>query len=177
MPQKPAIGRIRFKLEPANKFANTEHALKEMKDFKHKTTLNRRLPAAVFLPPMIRQQEFFVKYFEKGEAPDFKDNLMRVIQECDPIAQLIAMANGQPIASFNITTQGDVMCRAIPVPMDTRIEILKWLAREVFLRLPKKPNPVGRPKSDDGEGDGWSNLVEARATERKNQEGAGVLEK
>lgn len=83
------------------------------------------VPPNVYLPPMINGVK--TKAISLQAPVKVSDNIVRIHTEGDPIGQLLALANGQPVPTYIITDTGE--CKTIyeTATLAQRISIAKWL--------------------------------------------------
>ena len=116
----------------------------------------------VYLPPAIRGKGLNVTYSSAGaEIVDIKKNMVKIAMEADPIGQLTAIANGQPVAFFDVSEDGKLSISYATPSMTQRINILKFLADRVMPRISvtkKFTDPDGAGPADD-----WTATMENAA--------------
>lgn len=119
---------------------------------------NAEIPPAVYLPPAIRGKQVQVTYKGTRATPvSIQDNMARINMEVDPIGQLSAIANGQPLAFFEVDETGKVTVSYATASMTQRISILHRLADKV---LPK----ISVTKKVDEKDASWTATIENAAT-------------
>lgn len=135
------------------------------------------VPAAVFLPPAQRDAPNVVYAFT-GELPDIKQNLVRIQQECDPVGLLIAIATGQPVATYEVKKgkngeqEVKVKYETLPLSSPVRERVIRHLADKVVPRLSVKATQRGGKDPNKGDGDGdaeWEASI-GNAAERHDEE-------
>jgi hypothetical protein len=110
------------------------------------------VPGYVFLPPRLRGKRVRIvqDVAVKTSLPNIRDNIVRIVDEVDPIGLMIAIANGQPVASFYVEEGEDgepvVAVRYETVDLKDRLNIIRALADRVHPRMsisqsvpPEKP--------------------------------------
>lgn len=123
----------------------------------------------VYLPPAIRGKGLNVAYnASDAKVVDIKSNMVKIALEADPIGQLTALANGQPVAFFDVDTEGKLTVSYGTPSLTQRISILKWLGDRVIPRISitkKFTDPDGDKTQDD-----WSATISMAATRDKDEE-------
>ncbi len=123
--------------------ANSELALKAPPD--------TPIPSGVWLPPSIRGQDVRVSHeiAVTREAPSVSENVIRINSEADPIGLLIAIANGQPISTFAVNDEGEVITAYETLPLKERLKVIFHLADKVLPRMQVTKKTGGAPKDDE----------------------------
>ncbi len=95
------------------------------------------VPAHVFLPPAIRGKEIRViqDVAVSTAAPTIKDNIIRISQQADPIGLLMAVAMGQPVATFIVDEDGNLKVEYETLPLKERMQTIRFLADKVIPRM------------------------------------------
>jgi hypothetical protein len=93
------------------------------------------VPEAVFLPPAIRGKMVHAQYVTDGKPVDIKQHVIRIQDECDPVGLLIAIANGQPVATFTVDEDGETCAAFETLPLKDRITVIKFLSDKVLPRM------------------------------------------
>lgn len=108
---------------------NTELALK--------TPEGAPVPSEVWLPPALRGRDVRVAHdiAVTRDPPSIKENVARINSETDPIGLLTAIANGQPIATFEIDEAGKVIVRYESLELKDRLKVIFHLADKVLPRM------------------------------------------
>jgi hypothetical protein len=134
-------------------------------NFLQKALEGVNLPDQVFLPPIATAGKGGRK---KKKAPDVEAMRQRIADECDPLGQLIALANGMPVVNFVIKQKDgkpEVELTYESASMTQRIAILEKLRDKlvpnISMNQPKK-------KEEEPEDDEWDEITRRRS--------AGVLE-
>lgn len=99
------------------------------------------VPEPVFLPPALRGAQV-AKYFS-GQGPNIKENLVRIYEEADPVGYLIAIATGQPVATFHTYKQDGewktrVEYKSLDIDNPIRLRAIQHLADKVIPKLTQK---------------------------------------
>lgn len=125
------------------------------------TDLGKLIPPIVYLPSRLRLQGKRLTIDNVRVTvtpPTIAENHIR-IAEADPLGFLIAIMNGQPIPSFEITNDGAIVVKYHIPEMKTRERIGQWLANKVTIRTNEvNPGTGNLPKPSEE----WEALVEAR---------------
>jgi hypothetical protein len=82
------------------------------------------------------------------EAPSVKENVIRIASESDPIGLLIAIANGQPISTFAVNEDGEVVTAYETLPLKERLKVIFHLADKVLPRMQVTKKSGTTPKDD-----------------------------
>lgn len=108
------------------------------------------VPEAVFLPPAIRGKMVHAQYVTDGKPTDLKTHVIRIQDECDPVGLLIAIANGQPVATFTVDEDGETVAAFETLPLKDRITVIKFLSDKVLPRMSvfKKMAGAAEPDAD-----------------------------
>ncbi len=104
------------------------------------------IPPNVYLPPKINGK--LTRAIAIKGPVTVADNIVRIIEDCDPLAGLIALANGQPVQTFMVMESGD--CKTIheTATLAQRISIMKWLGDRIMPRVNVK---LSKDLDDDWE--------------------------
>lgn len=122
---------------------------------------NEPIPPTVYLPPAIRGKKTRVAYQASNATPvDIRQSMARITMEVDPIGQLSAIANGQPVAFFEVNEKGETTVAYATASMTQRISLLRYLGDKV---LPKISMTKDLNKKPD---ESWSATIE-NAAERE----------
>lgn len=125
------------------------------------------VPANVYLPPKINGRKTRAVAI-KGPVT-VSDNIVRIHEDCDPIGALIALANGQPVATYIVTESGDTKTVYETATLAQRISIAKWLGDRA---MPKVNVSLRKDMDDDWE----ASLRQAAGQDRTGGEGLPVLD-
>jgi len=110
------------------------------------------VPEAVFLPPAIRGKIVTTEYVVKGEKPiTMTEHIARINMESDPVGMLIAIANGQPVATITINEEGEQEVAYETLPLIDRIPVIKFLSDKVLPRM-----SVFKTQTPDKKDDSWT---------------------
>lgn len=141
-----------------------------------KKSLNQALegqaiPAVVHMPPMLSDGKVLTTYegYDKIHKATIEQNRIRIQQECDPLGQLMAIANGLPVAAFVVKEgedgQPEVSVIYQTADLKTRISLLTAMVDKIMPNAsvveatdPKKNKP------DDPKDDNWAELTRKRST-------------
>ena len=120
------------------------------------------IPAGVYLPPAIRGKSVNVAYQipKDAVAVDIKSNMVKITAEADPIGQLTAIANGQPVVFFDVDSNGKIVKKYETASMTQRIRLLLWLGDRVMPRISVTKKYGDKDALEDGEGDEWAATIE-----------------
>lgn len=115
----------------------TRETLKRNSELALKAPPDTPVPSNVWLPPSIRGHELRVSQdvAVTREAPSVQENMVRISNESDPIGLLIAIANGQPISTFAINEEGEVITSYETLPLKDRLKVIFHLADKVLPRM------------------------------------------
>ncbi len=105
------------------------------------------VPEAVFVPPAIRGKMVTLQYVTNGRPTDISTHMVRIEQEADPVGMLIAVANGQPIPTFQIDDEGNTLVVYESLTLVDRLSVMKFLADKILPRM--SINKKIDPKKDD----------------------------
>lgn len=139
------------------------------------------IPPQVYLPPVfVDRKELVTSWdgFDKYKPPTIAQQRIRINVECDPVGQLMAIANGLPIASYVVHPPKEeggeptVEIRYETADLKTRIMLLQQMQGKVVSDLSRTTEK--KDKDDANEDDAeWERLT--RDAARKG--GSGSLEK
>jgi hypothetical protein len=104
------------------------------------------IPPNVYLPPKINGKQTRAIAI-KGPV-SVSDNIVRIHEDCDPIAGLIALANGQPVATYIVMEDGSTKTVYETATLAQRISIKKWLGDRA---MPKVNVKLNKDLDDDWE--------------------------
>ena len=132
---------------------NTELALKAPE--------GSTVPQSVWLPPSVRGKppKVIQDIAVTRAVPSVQKNIIRISDETDPIGLLMAIANGQPVATFSITEEGEVEIHYETLTLEKRLSVIKFLADKV---LPKMSMVVTKSEKVDNN-DAWMATIETAA--------------
>ncbi len=122
------------------------------------------IPPNVYLPPKINGK--LTRAIAIKAPVTVQDNIVRIIEDCDPLAGLIALANGQPVSTYVVLTDGECKTVFETATLAQRISIMKWLGDRV---MPKVNVKLNKDLDDDWE----ATLRNAGAREDSSQDRAG----
>jgi hypothetical protein len=114
--------------------AFTERAIEDSE----KLAANQFISPVVYVPRKLRGHAFRVTVDDLKitmEPETLAENHVR-IAKADPLGGLIAAMNGQPLAEFRVQRDGTVRVEYTTLPLAERIELMKWLAARVTIRIP-----------------------------------------
>lgn len=111
------------------------------------------VPQGVWLPPTLRDQPLRVsqEVAITKKPPTVVENVVRINGEADPIGLLIAIANGQPISTFTIAEDGEVIMAFETLPLKERLKVIFHLADKVLPRMQVTKKLGGEGKDDEWE--------------------------
>lgn len=92
----------------------------------------------VYVPRKLRGHKFRVTVDDLKITLDpetIAENHIR-IAKADPLGGLIAAMNGQPLAEFRVQPDGSVRVVYTTLSLAERIDLMKWLAARVTIRIP-----------------------------------------
>lgn len=123
------------------------------------------LPPEVYIPPTIRGKKS--KAVSIAAPVAISDHIVRISNDGDPIGQLIALMNGQPVPTFVVKEDGtlDVVLQTATVAQ--RISIAKWLGDRI---MPKTTMNLKKDLDDEWE----ASLRNAAAREEDGAGGEGI---
>ena len=123
------------------------------------------LPPEVYVPPTIRGKRS--KAVVVQVPVDISEHIVRITNDGDPLGQLIALMNGQPVPSFVVKEDGtlDVVLQTATVAQ--RISIAKWLGDRI---MPKTNLTLRKDLDNDWE----ASLRNAAARGENDTRGEGV---
>lgn len=151
--------------------SRTEQALREAKAYEKNTgdlvPLEQIVPDYVYVPPTVRDNAPTIRRDNMPtiRPPTVEESVIRIHENVDPLGQLIAMANGQPILTFKITKDGDIEPQYEVLPLAQRMQLLKYLDGRITPRMSMqwikhRHEHVNGPEDID---DGWTAKVEQAA--------------
>lgn len=110
------------------------------------------VPSGVWLPPALRSKPLRIaqQVAVTRAPPTVQENVIRINGEADPIGLLIAIANGQPVATFAITEDGEVETAYETLPLKERLKVIFHLADKVLPRM-----QVTKKLGTEGKDDEW----------------------
>ncbi len=110
------------------------------------------VPSGVWLPPTVRDKPLRVSHDVAitRQAPSITENTIRIHNEADPIGLLIAIANGQPVSTFSVSDEGEVVIAYETLPLKERLKVIFHLADKVLPRM-----QVTKKSGDKGKDDTW----------------------
>jgi hypothetical protein len=122
------------------------------------------VPSEVWLPPAIRGRDVRVAHdvAVTREPPSIKENVARINSETDPIGLLTAIANGQPIATFEISEDGEVIVRYETLELKDRLKVIFHLADKI---LPRMTMSVQKHKKSSEDPHSWDAALERAANQ------------
>jgi hypothetical protein len=129
----------------------SHNSLKKHSELALKAPPDTPIPAGVWLPPQIRgvpvrvSQDIAIT----RNPPSVSENVVRINAESDPIGLLIAIANGQPIASFSVNEEGEVLTAYETLPLKERLKVIFHLADKVLPRMQVTKKMGGGEQKDD----------------------------
>ena len=132
------------------------------KELKKYTTRAMKLeesavPQAVFVPPAIRGKMVKVAYEVDSKPVSIEQHVVRINNEADPVGMLIAIANGQPIPTFTVDDDGEIVTKFETLPLKDRITVMKFLSDKVLPRMSVfKATRQGESQQDD---EAWGALL------------------
>lgn len=103
---------------------------KRIKDIKGAIMDEQGLPPEVYIPPTIRGKNS--KAVSVAVPVTVSDHIVRITNDGDPIGQLIALMNGQPVPSFVVKEDGTLDVVLQTATISQRISIAKWLGDRVM---------------------------------------------
>ena len=111
------------------------------------------VPSGVWLPPILRDKPLRVSQdvAVTRAPPSIKENVVRINGEADPIGLLIAIANGQPISTFTVTEDGEILMSHETLPLKDRLKVIFHLADKVLPRMQVTKKMGATPKDDSWE--------------------------
>lgn len=127
------------------------------------TDLDELIPPIVYLPQRLRAQGIRLTVDNLRltiDPPTLKENHVR-IAKADPLGFLIAMLNGQPIPSFEITSNGAVKIRYWVADQHARERVAKFLASRVTVTA-NDLDP--RTKNTEDKKSEWSAMIDQAGT-------------
>lgn len=107
------------------------------------------VPEAVFLPPAIRGKFVHAQYVTDGKPIDISKHVIRIQDECDPVGLLIAIANGQPVATFTVDDEGQTIAAFETLDLKDRITVIKFLSDKVLPRMSVFKKQGAAPVDDE----------------------------
>lgn len=122
------------------------------------------VPKHVWLPPALRDKQIRViqDVAVTTAPPSISDNVIRISAEADPIGMLIAVANGQPIASYEVTESGEVVQKYETLTLIQRLQVMKYLADKVIPKM-SMVHTVMEDKRKDPDPHSWDATVKKAA--------------
>lgn len=129
------------------------------------------IPPNVYLPPKINGKKTRAIAI-KGPI-SVSDNIVRIQEDCDPIAGLIALANGQPVATYVVMEDGTTKTVFETATLAQRISIKKWLGDRAMPRVNVKLN---KDLDDDWEAALRNAGVQSGEADGAGGEGLSVLD-
>jgi hypothetical protein len=128
----------------------THGSLKKHSELALKAPPDTPIPAGVWLPPSIRGEKVRVSQdiAVTRNPPSVTENVIRIEADSDPIGLLIAIANGQPIASFSVNEAGEVLTAYETLPLKERLKVIFHLADKVLPRMQVTKKSGGKEKDD-----------------------------
>lgn len=127
------------------------------------------IPQAVYLPPALADGKLLTTYegYDKIHKATIEENRIRIQVECDPLGQLMALANGLPVPSL-VVKEGDdgtpeVVVQYQTADLKTRIALLTAMMDKIMpnASVVEASNP--KKKSDDDKDDNWTELTRKRS--------------
>lgn len=139
----------------------SKSTLKQNTELALKAPEGAPVPQAVWLPPSVRGNPPRVvqNIAINKDAPSVHDNIIRITENSDPIGMLMAIANGQPVATFSINEDGEVVAAYETLTLKERLGVIRFLADKV---LPKMSMVITSPQKP-GDKDAWAATVENAA--------------
>lgn len=131
----------------------------------------RVIPDEVYLPPVVLSRREIVtswEGFDKYKPPTISQQRIRINVECDPVGQLMAIANGLPIGSFVVVPgkkPGDdptVEIRYETAGLGTRIKLLQAMQAKVVSDLARNSDKKDKQESTDDDKE-WADLTRGRS--------------
>lgn len=93
------------------------------------------VPEAVFVPPAMRGRIVQTQYVTDGKPTKLETHIVRIQDETDPVGLLIAIANGQPIATIRIDAEGNQTVVYETLDLKDRVPVIKFLSDKVLPRM------------------------------------------
>lgn len=118
----------------------------QIDDLKGAATDERGIPPEVHLPPTINDKK--TKAVSVQAPVSVQDNIVRITNDGDPVGQLIALMNGQPVPTYVVQEDGSIQTVYETPTMAQRISIAKWLGDRV---MPKVNVNISEKRDNDWE--------------------------
>ena len=104
------------------------------------------IPDQVYLPPALNGER------GNNKLADIDELRLRIYDECDPLGQLMAIANGMPIVSFEVKVEGG-KAKAFPkyetATLSQRIKILEDMREKIIPNMSRNAPKAQAQKEDD----------------------------
>ena len=109
------------------------------------------VPKHVWLPPSLRDKDIRVvqDVAVTTAPPSVQENIVRITTETDPIGMLMAIANGQPVAAYTVTDEGEVVQTYETLTLAQRLSVIKFLADKVLPKMSMQHTTIDDKRKDD----------------------------
>lgn len=128
------------------------------------------IPAAVFLPPAIKNKRIQVIYQSDDPEPvDVKAQIVRIQSQLDPIGMMMAIAAGQPVATFRVGTDGKVTIEYETLSLKDRLSLIMRMGDKVLPRMTMVAVKNTTAEPNEKSGNSWHGKVERAAREKQTE--------
>lgn len=128
------------------------------------------VPEGAYLPPVVMGTKVATSWerLSNFSMPTIEQQRIRIQAECDPIGQLMAIANGLPIASFKVvenpeTKELETKIQFETANLATRIKLLEAMRDKLVANA--GVNPPKPPKAGEDDDNGWGDLTRRRSAQ------------
>jgi regulator of extracellular matrix RemA (YlzA/DUF370 family) len=142
---------------------------KRIEDIQGAIVDKKPLPPEVYIPPTIRGKKSRAVSIQV--PVELSEHIVRITNDGDPIGQLIALMNGQPVPSFVVTDDGELDVILQTATVAQRISIAKWLGDRI---IPK--TNLHLKKDLDNEWEAISRNAAQRSENASGGEGIPILD-
>jgi hypothetical protein len=140
-----------------------------MKKNLNKALEGQVIPQGVYLPPVFAGGKLMTTYegYDKVHKASIDQNRIRIQVECDPLGQLMALANGLPIPSLVVSEgedgQPEIKVAYQTADIKTRVALLSAMVDKIMpnASVVEASNP--KKKQDDDKDDNWDELTRKRS--------------
>ena len=140
-----------------------------MKKSLNKALEGQVIPQGVYLPPVYAGGKLMTTYegYDKVQKASIDENRVRIQVECDPLGQLMALANGLPIPSLVVNEgedgQPEIKVIYQTADLKTRVALLTAMIDKIMpnASVVEASNP--KKKADDDKDDNWTELTRKRS--------------